>query len=860
MATNRNTINERLKELIDRDLINEIPWRELEEYPRYLQLERESLIEQHGYALSSSELESFKQRYTQLIDQYTGIVTNYNEYVKELDGLLCELETEVICDLRGMRTEFLSKLLKVWKEFENVQSNNNIDVSFKQGLTDRYNIQVERFTNEYINSLDLSKYATEKHNFIQIFGQIVIDKVLPAEYRDSIYWIEKTLEEPELYTLPTLTMWRETAEQKIQKIKNRSLPKGIEIEIVSRYEFLLKQLRAEILKLRTYPIPEPWCSRAMRVGMTHLIEGEFIFFIHPGIEEDMRPLNLTERETQPGGITRQEYDTRLNRMDRDMTLAIKKLETRNVRKIDWFEEVKNEVNFAFTELLILYRDIRSLEFLVDRNQDDKLLKGLYDIILRIIRHYHDNRIDIPSVAIDTKNEPIRISPPKAERNIPVASGIDRGAASGYQLVTPAAVLVVNNTVIVADKYGHLVSWYRASDLTAYGSNPVSDTPVSLAVYKDMLYVCYSEKLVEFSFSWESSKEILSLHYRDSIIVPEMSCLAPDKDSFSRLNTAISRIIDEAATLSEPYSYGSQLDSTLETFSQIYTYISQRDSKKEILSQMYKLIRQLAAKKVTLSQIYTATYQLDFNTESLSYICRLIDQLDSIRETLSQIYTLIKQLDYSKASLLPLFTSMSGLDYIRVSLSQLDSLKSQLIASKDSLSQLYGVSCLASNSESLFVGTLRPSIIHIHTNTLSTGMEYPLYPIRYDTEKSRFPWLQDMKATENNLICLFTGSPSPLQLFSLYGHLLKSILREHHIVGAYHFALYKNPIINEWRIYVADFWDNSLKVFNMNGRFIETFSEKGFGLGQIYHPTGIFVESSGYITVCDMKEENCLQRL
>ena len=853
MATNRNTINERLKELIDRDLINEIPWRELEEYPRYLQLERESLIEQHGYALSPSEFESFQQSYAQLIDQYTGIVINYNKYVKELDGLLCELETEVICNLQGMRTEFLSKLLKVWKEFENVQpNNNNIDVSFKQGLTDRYNTLIERFTNEYINSLDLSKYATEKHNFIQIFGQIVIDEVLPAEYRDSIYWIEKTLEEPELYTLPTLTIWRETAEEKIQKIRNSSLPKGIEIEIVSKYDFLLKQLRAEILKLRTYPIPEPWCSRAMRVGMTHLIEGEFIFFIHPGIEEDMRPLNLTERDTLPGGLTRQEYDVRMDRLNMDIALAIEELETRNAsgmeRKVKWCESwyanTEDEVNFAFTELLILYRDIRSLEFLVDRNQDDKLLKGLYDIILRVIRHYHDNRIDIPSAAIDTKNEPIRISPPKAERNIPVASGIDRGAASGYQLVTPAAVLVVNNTVIVADKYGHLVSWYRASDLTAYGSNPVSDTPVSLTVHKDMLYVCYSEKLVEFSFSWESSKEILSLHYRDSIIVPEMSCLAPDKDSFSQLNTAISRIIDEAATLSEPYSY-----------------ISQRDSKKEILSQMYKLIRQLAAKKVTLSQIYTATYQLDFNTESLSYICRLIDQLDSIRETLSQIYTLIKQLDYSKASLLPQFTSTSQLDYIRDSLSQLDSLKSQLVASKDSLSQLYGVSCLASNSESLFVGTLRPSIIHIHTDTLSTGMEYPLYPIRYDTEKkSRFPWLQDMKATENNLICLFTGSPSPLQLFSLYGHLLKSILREHHIVGAYHFALYKNPIINEWRIYVADFWDNSLKVFNMEGRFIETFSEKGFGLGQIFHPTGIFVESSGYITVCDMKEENCLQIL
>ena len=37
--------------------------------------------------------------------------------------------------------------------------------------------------------------------------------------------------------------------------------------------------------------------------------------------------------------------------------------------------------------------------------------------------------------------------------------------------------------------------------------------------------------------------------------------------------------------------------------------------------------------------------------------------------------------------------------------------------------------------------------------------------------------------------------------------------------------------------------------------METFSEKGFDLGQIFHPTGIFVEDSGFITICDMKEDN-----
>ena len=118
----------------------------------------------------------------------------------------------------------------------------------------------------------------------------------------------------------------------------------------------------------------------------------------------------------------------------------------------------------------------------------------------------------------------------------------------------------------------------------------------------------------------------------------------------------------------------------------------------------------------------------------------------------------------------------------------------------------------------------------------------------------------MKAVSGSIYCLFTGSPSPLQEFSLIGELLRSVLTEDQIVGAYHFNLFENPIKRECRIYITDFWDNVIKVFDLEGRFIETFSEKGFGLGQIFHPTGIFAEESGLITVCDMKEDNCLQRL
>ena len=460
-------------------------------------------------------------------------------------------------------------------------------------------------------------------------------------------------------------------------------------------------MRAEILKLRTYPIPEPWGSHCMKVELTYLMKGEFIFFVHPGIEEDMRPLKLSDRDILPGGLTRQEYDSRMNRMNMKITIAIGKFEVRNAwevaKKIKWFEdsfaEIEKDVNFAFTELPLLYRDGRSLEYLVDKNQDDELLQEIYDTLLRRIRHFHNNRINIPSVAIDCLYEPMLVAPSKAERDIPIASGVDRGATEGLQLVTPASVVVYWNTVFVADKYGHSISYYRDRDLEAIGSyhHTTADTPVSIAIYDHSLYACYSNEFVKFSLTWDDKYE-KTIQFKASIQIPQ--------------------------------------------------------------------------------------------------IC-----------------------------------------------------------------------CTTSNYNSLFVGTLNSSLIQINTNTFRIIQEYPLKPIRYHTnKKNRYTWLQDMKATRHSIICLFTGSPSPLQQFSFKGELRRSVLTEDKIVGAYHFNLFKNPVIDKYRIYIADFWDSAIKVFDMEGQFIETFSEKGFYLGQIIQPTGIFVERSGFITVCDMKEDNCLQRL
>ena len=580
--------------------------------------------------------------------------------------------------------------------------NKSQETSFEKQISTLREELEELKSKETIGSIQHLVLKIEKE--FERLDEEITDQFLNVEIGGSIDLIEKTLAEPHLYSLPHLIMWRNTAQEKIQKIKN--FPKPISQEIVTEkieiYESLIIQLRTEILKLRTYPIPEPWCSHCMRDELAHLIEFEFIFFVYPELEEDMKPLRLSERETQPGGLTRQEYDSRMNRMKRESTIAIEKLKAKNAggmeRKLKWFEdsftEIEKDVNFAFTELTFLHKDGRTLEYLVDKNQDDELLQEIYDTLLRRIRHIYNNRINIPSVAIDYYNDPKLVAPPKAERNTPIASGVDRGATEGLQLVTPASVVVYKNTVFVADKYGHSISYYRDSDLETIGSyhHTTADTPVSITICNGSLFACYIDELVQFRFTW-GKKYAKGIHLEASTKISQICC--------------------------------------------------------------------------------TVNY----------------------------------------------------------------------------------------NYYDLFVGTLKPSLIYIDPDTLQIEQEYPMNPIRYRTnKKNRYPWLQDMKATSNSIICLFTGSPSPLQEFSMIGELLRSVLTEEEIVGAYHFNMFWNRITDEWRVFVTDFWYNAIKVFDREGQFVETYSEKGFDIGQIIQPTGIFVEESGFITVCDMKEVNCLQRL
>ena len=669
-----NKYNKRLLEIRSLD-VSELTLEEVEALCSGFESEMKTIDSTKSSILPVEIRASLKHRYSMLIQQYRDSVQTLKLLIEESN----DLNTTNISIKRGINVEFIPKLLEAINQVEGFDSYELTDASLKQLMPEHFSSLIQRITKQ------------------------LIENVLPNHFRDSIILIRRTLAEVALQYLQHLVMCRETAEKKIElliKHVNIKLPRLLERMIVQIYESLVIELKAEILKLRTYPIPEPWGSHCMRKELTQMMKGEFIFFVHPGIEEDMRPLKLSDRDLLPGGLTRQVYNLRMNRVNLESTLAIEDLEVRNMSEFEmtlkWFEEIyetiEKRIAFTFTEFPLLYRDNRTLEFLVNKNNDDDLLNEIYQIMLRRIRHYYNNRIDIPSLAISINNNPLTVAPPKQERNIPIASGVDRGALETLQLNTPSSVIVERNSVVAADSDGHYFTWYRARDLEPCGGflSLPDDTPLSLTIFREFLYVCYYGTFMQCRLTWRDDLEISNVNHETTIPI-ERCC------------------------------------------------------------------------------------------------------------------------------------------------------------------------CTASNNNNVFVGTLTPSIMLINTDTLKVDHEIPLNPLCYQ-QKNRYPWLQDMKAGANFFFCLFTGSPYPLQMFSLEGELIRTILTENQIMVAYNFNVYFHPIKMELMFYICDFWDNDIKVFDYNGKFIESFCEKGIELCQLIHPTAIFIEHSGYITICDMKEDNCVQRL
>ena len=52
------------------------------------------------------------------------------------------------------------------------------------------------------------------------------------------------------------------------------------------------------------------------------------------------------------------------------------------------------------------------------------------------------------------------------------------------------------------------------------------------------------------------------------------------------------------------------------------------------------------------------------------------------------------------------------------------------------------------------------------------------------------------------------------------------------------------------VYVSDFWNHRVMVYDATGRFVTTFGTKGSEPGQFDTPAGIAVDADGYIYVCD----------
>ena len=127
------------------------------------------------------------------------------------------------------------------------------------------------------------------------------------------------------------------------------------------------------------------CSYLLRQG-GNLIKGEFIFFVHPGIEE-MSPLNLSERGILPGGFTTSsKYYSKLvclkSSLERINMICYPKLNGLKIR-------LQKQLLIPRASSLILLGN-RPLEYLFNKNKDDELLKEIYDILLRHFHHYCNN--------------------------------------------------------------------------------------------------------------------------------------------------------------------------------------------------------------------------------------------------------------------------------------------------------------------------------------------------------------------------------------------------------------------------------------------------------------------------------------
>ena len=163
--------------------ISEYDLEKIQELCYSLEVEMETLNSRTSSILPDKIRVSIKQDYMSYIHKYKELLRMIYSYYDLLD------KTEV------QVKDFSEKLSDAMVQLELLKSNIHLGNFIKKSFEQRFISKVKDLTKE------------------------VTDRLLPVEFRDSIDLITKTLEEPELFSLPHLIMWRETAEEKIEKLR-----------------------------------------------------------------------------------------------------------------------------------------------------------------------------------------------------------------------------------------------------------------------------------------------------------------------------------------------------------------------------------------------------------------------------------------------------------------------------------------------------------------------------------------------------------------------------------------------------------------------------------------------------------------
>ena len=173
---------QRLREIKSID-INEIGSEGLKELCDGFELEINTLYSKKAAILSEQTRATIEDSYLLILQLYRDIVSA----TRSMDNMCLLLEyVETEEEIKEMG----KLLMRANEVIEKLQFNKSIRESTKQTLLEKFDSQMKKITNYYISNY------------------------FPFEIRDSIFLIESTLAEPELYSLPSLIMWRETAKGK----------------------------------------------------------------------------------------------------------------------------------------------------------------------------------------------------------------------------------------------------------------------------------------------------------------------------------------------------------------------------------------------------------------------------------------------------------------------------------------------------------------------------------------------------------------------------------------------------------------------------------------------------------------------